>query len=165
MKSSLLMASVVAAAAAIPSLAAAASTDETAIRALESRFAQAVNAKDIDGIMKTYSPDIFVFDVVPPRQYVGAAAYRKDWQGFVGSYKGPIKFTLSDLAISVEGNLGYGHSVQRIVGTDQKGVASDMTVRVTDVYRKTNGQWLIVQEHVSVPVDLETMKPDVHSRP
>ncbi|MBV9045927.1 MAG: hypothetical protein JO294_12440, partial [Alphaproteobacteria bacterium] len=74
MKSSLLMASVVAAAAAIPSLAAAASTDETAIRALESRFAQAVNAKDIDGIMKTYSPDIFVFDVVPPRQYVGAAA-------------------------------------------------------------------------------------------
>ena len=28
-----------------------------------------------------------------------------------------------------------------------------MTVRVTDVYRKIDGKWLIVQEHVSVPID------------
>jgi hypothetical protein len=38
-------------------------------------------------------------------------------------------------------------------------------VRVTDVYRKLKGKWLIVQEHVSVPVDLATQKPDLQSRP
>jgi hypothetical protein len=31
-------------------------------------------------------------------------------------------------------------------------------VRVTDGYKKVNGQWLIAHEHVSVPVDLTTMK-------
>jgi ketosteroid isomerase-like protein len=41
----------------------------------------------------------------------------------------------------------------------------DLTVRVTDVYRKINGTWLIVHEHVSVPVDLDTGKPDLSSKP
>ena len=31
---------------------------------------------------------------------------------------------------------------------------------MTDVYRKTDGKWLIVQEHVSVPVEIDTGKPD-----
>jgi hypothetical protein len=38
-------------------------------------------------------------------------------------------------------------------------------VRVTDDYRKLAGKWKIVQEHVSVPVDLGTMKPDLLSKP
>ena len=41
--------------------------------------------------------------------------------------------------------------------------AIDLTVRVTDVYIK--GHWLIVHEHVSVPVDLDTGKPDLSSKP
>jgi hypothetical protein len=33
------------------------------------------------------------------------------------------------------------------------------------VYRKLRGHWLIVQEHVSVPVDLDTGKADLLSKP
>jgi ketosteroid isomerase-like protein len=46
------------------------------IRALEDRFVAAFKAKNVDAIMKVYAPDqtLIVFDVVPPRQYVGAAA-------------------------------------------------------------------------------------------
>src|SRR4029077_15699943 len=59
------------------------------IKALEDRFIAAVTAKDLDAIMKVYVPDqtLFVFDVEPPRQYVGAEAYRKDWQAFLDSFK------------------------------------------------------------------------------
>ena len=39
------------------------------------------------------------------------------------------------------------------------------TARVTDGYRKINGKWLITLEHVSVPVDLETGKADINSKP
>jgi ketosteroid isomerase-like protein len=38
-------------------------------------------------------------------------------------------------------------------------------MRLTDVYRRINGQWLIEHEHVSVPVDLDTGKPDLASKP
>ena len=37
------------------------------------------------------------------------------------------------------------------------GKTLDLTVRVTDVYRKIGGKWLIVHERVSVPVDLTTV--------
>jgi ketosteroid isomerase-like protein len=40
-----------------------------------------------------------------------------------------------------------------------------VTVRVTDVYRETPAGWRIVQEHVSVPVDLATGKADLQSKP
>ena len=137
------------------------------IRALEDRFVAAFNAKDVDAIMKVYAPGqtLFVFDVVPPRQYVGAAAYRKDWQTFLGSFDGPITIELTDLDVAADRNLAYSHSIQHVAGTDKQGKKLDLTVRVTDVYKKTRGKWLIVHEHVSVPVDLETDKPDLNSKP
>ena len=47
--------------------------DEQEIRALEDRFVAAVKAKDVEAVMKGYAPgaELFVFDVTPPRQYVG----------------------------------------------------------------------------------------------
>jgi ketosteroid isomerase-like protein len=151
----------------VPPIAAAAPDDEAAIRALEDRIAAAASAGDVNAIMKSYVPDqsLVVFDVVPPRQYLGADAYRKDWVEFLASFKSPPKFDISDLAITTEGNLGFSHSIQRVRGTDTKGQPLDLTVRVTDGYRKIGGNWLIVLEHVSVPVDLETGKPDLSSKP
>jgi hypothetical protein len=66
----------------LPAAAAAPATEEAKIRALQAQFAVAFNAKDADAIMKVYVPNesLLVFDVVPPRQYVGADAYRRDWQ-------------------------------------------------------------------------------------
>jgi uncharacterized protein (TIGR02246 family) len=141
--------------------------DEAKIRALEAQFAAAFNAKNADAIMKVYVPDesLVVFDVVPPRQYVGAKAFRKDWQDFFASIKGPLKFEISDLEVATDGRLGYGHSIQRVSGTNSKGQPIDLTLRVTDVYRKVKGNWLIVHTHVSVPVDLDTGKPDLASKP
>ena len=161
-----------AAAAAVALLAAGpqpalAASDVAQIRALEAQFAAAFNNKDLDGIMKVYLPDqsLFVFDVVPPRQYVGIQAYRKDFADFLGLFKGPIKFTIEDLAVAADGRLGWGHSIQRVTGTDTKGQPIDLTVRVTDVYRKVKGHWLVVHEHVSVPVDIATKTPDLSSKP
>jgi ketosteroid isomerase-like protein len=137
------------------------------ITALENRFVAAFKSKDLNGIMKVYAPGqaLVVFDVVPPRQYVGDAAYRKDWQTFLDSFNGPITVELTDLDVGADRNLAYSHSMQRVAGTDKQGKKLDLTVRVTDVYRKIRGQWFVIHEHVSVPVDLETGKPDLSSKP
>jgi ketosteroid isomerase-like protein len=68
------------------------SSDVAEIRTMESKLAAAVEARDLDKIMKVYIPDetLFVFDVIPPREYVGAKAFRKDWEEFLGSTTGPI---------------------------------------------------------------------------
>jgi ketosteroid isomerase-like protein len=143
--------------------------DEQEIRALESRFAAAFNAKDLDAIMKFYVPgnDLFVFDVGVPRQHVGWEDYKKDWQDLLAMFSGPIKFEISDLSVASDGKIAYGHSIQHVWGKATDGSTIDMTVRVTDVYRKIDGKWLIVQEHVSVPIDFSSGKPvpDMMSKP
>ncbi len=63
------------------------------------------------------------------------------------------------------GPVAYSHSIQTGQLTGKDGSKMDLVVRVTDVYRKLKGKWLIVQEHVSVPVDLATQKPDLLSKP
>jgi uncharacterized protein (TIGR02246 family) len=134
--------------------------DQIAIRALEDKFAAAFNAKDANAIMALYSSsdDLVVFDVTPPRQYTGWDAYKKDWEDMFAANPGPIQFEVDDLAVTVGGNVAYGHSIQSVTTTDKKGKKMHLTVRVTDGYKKVNGQWLIAHEHVSIPVDLATMK-------
>jgi ketosteroid isomerase-like protein len=141
--------------------------DQAQIKALEDDLMTAIKAKDIDKIMTFYvnSPDLVVFDVIPPRQYTGSDAYKKDWTGFLGQCKDAPVAEISDLSVEVGGRLAFGHSIQHIACTDTKGGKMDMTVRVTDGYRKVKGKWLIAHEHVSVPVDLATAKGDLQSKP
>ena len=140
--------------------------DEADIKALEDRFVAAFKAKDVNAIMKTYVADqsLIVFDLAPPRQFTGADAYRKDWEGYLTAFPGPWDMTLSDLDVTVGGDVAYGHSIQRVSFTDKAGKKAEVTTRLTDGYRKINGQWLVSLEHVSVPVDMTTMKPDLDSK-
>src|SRR5262245_2274900 len=102
-----------------------------------------MNAKDINGIMAYYSPDesLHVFDALPPRQYVGATAFRKDWEGFLAAYANALHAEVSEWKTETEGNLAYGHGITRITGEDKHGKDLDLTLRVTDVYKKINGKW------------------------
>jgi uncharacterized protein (TIGR02246 family) len=140
--------------------------DQAAIKALEDKFTAAFNAKDTKAIMALYVPDqsLIVFDASVPLQYTGGDAYTKDWNNFWLMFPGTASFTLSDLDITVGGNVAYSHSIQHVSATDKKGKKTAMTVRVTDGYKKVNGQWLISHEHVSVPVNFMTMKPDLNAK-
>ena len=141
--------------------------DKADITALENRVAAGIEAKDPDAIMANYIPgnSLVVFDLVPPREYTGAAAYKKDWAGvFAGCADSP-KLDISDLDITADRKLAYSHSIQHFSCTDAKGTKLEMTMRATDVYRKIDGKWLIEHEHFSAPIDLATGKADLTSKP
>jgi uncharacterized protein (TIGR02246 family) len=141
------------------------SADEASIRALYNKFNDAFNKKDVDGIMSVYAPGVFVFDVIPPREYSGWEAYKKDWQGLFSAFPGPVTNTISDLNVTVIGPVAYTHYIDDGTTTAADGTKSHMVVRSTDVWRRQNGKWLIVQEHNSFPVDLTTGKADPLSTP
>jgi len=140
---------------------------ETEIKALLDQLSDGLRRKDLDAIMKGYATDdsLVVFDVVPPRQYVGAAAYRKSYENFLANFQGPIKFEITDLNIVARRGLAYSRCIQQVSGTDTKGKLLNLTWRVTDVYRRIGGKWLIAHEHLSVPVDVLTGKADLQSKP
>lgn len=53
------------------------SAESEHIEALIQNWAKAVRAQDIEGVLKNHATDIVVYDVVPPLQINGLAAYRK----------------------------------------------------------------------------------------
>lgn len=108
---------------------------------------------------------MFVFDAVPPREYPSAEEYRKDWEELFAAYPGPLSNAISEQSITLVGPVAYGHNIQTGYFTRKDGSRVDVVVRVTDVYRKIGGKWLIVQEHVSFPVDIDTGKADLLSKP
>jgi uncharacterized protein (TIGR02246 family) len=141
--------------------------DKAAITVVEQHVMEGFKAKDVDKIMSCYVPDesLFVFDVVPPREYVGANAYRKDWEELFAQFPGPVEADMSELKVFVQGTMGYAHLIIHSVLTDKDGKKVTADVRTTDVFRKANGKWLIVHEHNSVPVDLGTGKANMMSKP
>ena len=56
-------------------------------------------------------------------------------------------------------------NIETWVLTDKDRNRLKLTFRVTDVWRKTNGKWLIIHEHTSFPVDYATGKADFLSKP
>src|SRR4029077_12085911 len=126
-------------------------SDTAEKKGLEQRLIDGKKARDARQIMSCYSDDVFAYDVVPPRQYVGAAAFQKPWQGFLDMFKAPINAEVNDLVIHSDGKTAYSRSVHHVSGTTNEGKPFDATFRITDVYRKSHGKWVIVQEHISVP--------------
>lgn len=141
------------------------SSDEAAIKALYDKFNDAFQKKDANAVMAGYSPDVFVFDVGTPREYPTWDAYKKDFEVFFKMFPGPINSTISEVHITVVGSVAYSHVIDDANLTAADGSKTRLVVRVTDVLRKSKGKWLIVQEHVSVPVDFTTGKPDLLSTP
>lgn len=139
--------------------------NEAAIRTLIDDNVKAIRAKDIDGVMSAYAPDLVAFDVVPPLQYVGAEAYRKPWQELFASYQSMIHYEVRDLSIAAGDDVAFSQSLARISGTLKSGKKTDLWLRWTACYRKTNGKWLIVNTHVSVPVDMEHSKAMLNLKP
>lgn len=157
--------SVVALAGSVPVRAQANAADKAAIEAMYRQFDQAFEKKDSKAIMACYAPDVFVYDVTPPRAYVGWDAYRKDWDDLFAAMPGPATSKITDLNITVAGNVAWSHYVDDGSLTDKEGKAMHLVVRATDVWRKSKGQWRIVMEHNSFPVDLATGQADTLSKP
>jgi uncharacterized protein (TIGR02246 family) len=140
---------------------------EALIRQRIENWVKAFRAKDIDAVMSLYAPDVVSFDIVPPLRYVGATDYRRPWQEAFAAYAGPIDYEVRDLNVTMDGAMAFVHSLNRMRGTLNSGVITDLWLRWTACFKRVDGAWLVVHEHVSVPADLEdgrallTLKPEV----
>jgi uncharacterized protein (TIGR02246 family) len=144
------------------------SADKAQIQALEEQLSAAFAAKDVDKVMQFYAPgeDLFVFDLIPPRQFVGADAWRKNNEGFFTTVAaGSLTDEINDLDVTADGKLAFAHYTSHLVATDKSGAKTELVMRTTDGLKKIKGKWLIVLEHNSVPVELPSGKADLMSKP
>ena len=127
---------------------------EALIRQRVEEYAKAIRARDLDGVMSLYAPDIVSFDVDPPLRYAGADNKRRAWQAFFAARTGRIGYEVRELSIATQGDLAFVHGLNHVSGTLASGHMSDLWVRWTACFRRIDGAWLVVHDHVSVPADL-----------
>jgi ketosteroid isomerase-like protein len=125
--------------------------DEAQIRQLIDGWAKALRAKDINGVMSHYAPEILVFDIAPPLPYKGVNTYRRNFEEWFATWQGPIGYEIRDPTITAGVDVAFSHSLNRIYGKRTNGEDTDVWVRVTAGFRKIDGNWLITHEDVSVP--------------
>jgi len=128
---------------------------EALVRQRVEDWAKTVRARDIDGVLSLYATNVVSFDLDPPLRYAGADNKRRAWQEFFAARTGPIGYEVHELDVTAEGELAFVHSLNHVSGTLANGHTSDLWVRWTACFRRINGVWLVVHDHVSVPADLK----------
>ena len=130
---------------------------EALIRQRIEDLVKALNAKDIDGVMSLFAPNLVSFDIVPPLlRYVGADNKRRACQEAFATFTGPFAYEeVHDLNVTTHGELAFVHSLNHLNATLASGHITDLWLRWTACLRRIDGVWLVVHDHVSVPADLE----------
>jgi len=133
---------------------------------LESRV-QACRDKDIDKLMSLYSPDIVYFDVVPPLQFTGTDAVRRNFVRWFDEYDGPIGLETHALKVVASGDVAIAHMFHLDTGQMQSdgSPSRSLWLRSTVCLERTAGQWLITHEHISLPIALDTMQAVLDATP
>jgi PhnB protein len=127
-----------------------ASSDATQIRRRIESWAAALRAKDLDAVMEHYAPRFVAYDLAPPLQHrreetkQGLAEWFPTWDG-------PIGYEIRDLDVTVGDNVAFAHSLNRLSGKRTDGETTSVWFRATVCLRKSDGEWMVVHEHTSVP--------------
>jgi PhnB protein len=128
------------------------SGEEAHIKAIIDALANAMRAKDADGIVSLYSADNVMFILAPPLRYTPETSPgKKGVQEWFDSWQGPIDQERRELSIVAGDGLGYAHSLNHMTGSRTDGTKTDLWYRETLCFRKIAGQWKITHQHQSVP--------------
>jgi uncharacterized protein (TIGR02246 family) len=128
------------------------------VRDIVERWAEGVRARDIDAVLSHHASDLLMFDVVGPIRLQGLDAYRRTWlEQFFPWHGGTGRFEVVDLKVSAGVDVAFATALLECAGTeDGKQVA--FTLRLTIGMEKREGEWVVVHEHHSQPLDFDATR-------
>jgi ketosteroid isomerase-like protein len=137
------------------------------INGLLSAWQKSFEAKDVNGVMQMYAPGpaLTAYDIIPPLQYKGADAYSKDYTEYFAQFAGPLQVQFRDQHPELTGSPAPASGLERITRTQKTGQSADVWVRYTAAFKKVNGHWRDIHDHISVPVDMNTGKAALDLKP
>ncbi len=126
--------------------------DEAHIRTLIERWAEAVHAGDLDGVLADHSPDIVMFDVPPPSDGVrGIDAYRATWPPFFEWQRKGAVFEIVALEVAAGDDVAFAHALLRCGTAVELEQDPGNRLRLSIGLRKESGRWVVSHEHHSFP--------------
>ncbi len=140
--------------------------DERQILTKLEAFKRAVAAKDKAAYLALYADSARIFDFWEQWSYDSAtswAAMVDGWFGSLQELRDEVNF--SDVRVTVSGHLALVHGFVRFsaIAADDREVRG-MDERLTIGLEKLNGEWKIVHQHTSAPIQGQTMQPNLQRK-
>ena len=126
--------------------------NEHEIRDFIHRWAAAVHAGDLDGVLADHAEDIVMFDVPPPDEGVrGLDAYRQTWPPFFEWQRSGASFEIVSLDVTAGADVAFAWALLRCGTDDELRQDPGNRLRLTIGLRKEGGRWVVAHEHHSFP--------------
>lgn len=126
--------------------------DVKAIKTIEDDLALQTSMKEL---IKYYAPDAVVMDIFAPGIYKGTDQIYKGFEAQMGQMQ-TMKSAMPDINIATNGKFACAAMTLQFNATMKDGSKSSITLRQLDAFKKIDGKWLVVQQHISLPVDAKT---------
>jgi ketosteroid isomerase-like protein len=123
-------------------------------------YKSAVYDKNIEAFAALYGADIEAFDMWGEWSCKGIDAWRAlaaGWFESLGTERDVVG--IHGVQAHAAGDIAAGHAFLTYTAVSAEGKElRSMTNRITLILKKTGGQWKVVHQHTSAPVDFSTMK-------
>lgn len=123
---------------------------------LHTRWFAAAAAKDLDASMRPISAEIVSYEHAVPLQVTDIEGIRAECSRNFELEWEEFDWTVPDLRIEVSGDLAVAWGLNRMASRTADGAQRVTWSRGTRVFRRADGEWLMVHQHVSFPFDPET---------
>jgi uncharacterized protein (TIGR02246 family) len=122
-----------------------ASSDEQAIRALDTAWSHAAQTKDLDKTVSYYADDA---SMLPPNMPIatGKDAIRAVWTQLLSAPGGSLTFGPAKVVVSGSRDLAYEIGTFQLTANDAQGKPATSTGKFVVVWQKRAGQWKVVAD-------------------
>lgn len=134
------------------------------VRSLLDEWADAIRNKDIERLMGCYASDVVAYDMMPPLEWRGAQSYRAAWEQGL-AMPGSFEVELYEPVITARDDIAFAVALAHFDVRPPSGEAYDGWFRWTAGFARSNGEWKIVHEHSSVPIEMESRTALIDLRP
>jgi ketosteroid isomerase-like protein len=129
---------------------------EREIRQLHEEWFAAARAKDLEASMRPISPTIVSYEHSAPLQVTDVQEVRAECQRGFELASADFAWTVPDMQVVVRDDLAVAWGLNRMANRSDDGNDEVVWSRGTRVFRRVDGRWMMVHQHVSFPVDPAT---------
>lgn len=125
------------------------------IHQLFERWRAASQRKDLDASMDPISPNIVSYEHEAPLRFTDLDDIRDQCRLGFERAEGALDWSVPDLQVRAAGDLAVSWGLNRVSTV----IDGDETVtwsRGTRVFERVDGEWSMIHQHVSFPIDAET---------
>ncbi|MGB7998506.1 MAG: nuclear transport factor 2 family protein [Anaerobacillus sp.] len=138
-------------------------SDSSMVHAVLENYKCAIYEKDVDKFLSTYAQDVHIYDCWGNWESNGISSWRENVEMWFNGLRDDgelLKVDFDDVVVEENTNIAFVHCAVTFAAYKEESgeMLRQMTNRFTFGLKKASETWLIIHEHSSLPISMETGK-------